>query len=175
MSQLGPSLRRLGGHPGDLGYWRNHLCPNASQGCPREANIFQTGLVAQWLCLWKGGRSPISPPRRSPTDYRFAALLGRSWGRLGALVGPSWCLLGGLETILRPQEPIRSESARRQNIVKPFQFLNGFCSLGGILGASVATWSRLWAVLEPLGPLGRMLEIRSWGFLEPSWVPSGPS
>ena len=105
----------------------------------------------------KRGEHFSASPRRGPKSR----LLGPSWAALGALLGAlgpvlglSWAplgaLLGHLGAILRPQEPIGSEKARRQTTLIFLRFWSDFCLSGASLGGSVATWSRLGAVLEPL-------------------------
>ena len=103
----------------------------------------------------------FSGPPSEPAKERLGALLGRSWSALGALLGalgplkgPSWAPLGGLlghlGAILRLQEPIESEKARRQKTLIFLRLLKDFGLSGASLGGSVASWGRLGAVLEPL-------------------------
>ena len=114
-----------------------------------------------------GGFQFPSPPRRLKKG-----VLGPSWaalgallGALGAVLGPSWAplgaLLGHLGAILRPQEPIGSEKARRQKTLIFLRFWSDLGLSGASLGGSVATSSRLGAVLEHLvGMLGGILSHR---------------
>ena len=113
------------------------------------------------------GEHLLGSPRRGPKSR----LLGPSWAALGALLGAlgpvlglSWArlgaLLGHLGAILRPQEPIESEKARRPNTLF-FLFFKDFGLSGASVGGSVASWGRLGAVLEPLvGMLGAILSHR---------------
>ena len=72
------------------------------------------------------------------------SVLGISWASRGALLGP-------LGAILRPRMAIGSEKARRQKSLVFVRFLNDFGLLEASLGSSLASWSRLEAVLGPLG------------------------
>ena len=114
--------------------------------------------------VWHFLRSPRRGPKSrlwGPTWAALGALLdalgpvlGLSWARLGAL-------LGHLGAILRPQEPIESEKARRPKTLILHRFLQDFVLSGASLGGSVATWGRLGAILEPLvGMLGAILSHR---------------
>ena len=80
--------------------------------------------------------------------------LGASWGALGAVLGLSQASLGAvldhLGAILRPEEPIGSEKARELTTIVFHMFLKEFGLSRASLGGSLATWSRLGAVLEPL-------------------------
>ena len=70
--------------------------------------------------------------------------MGLSWASPGALL----CQLGA---ILRPRKAIESAEAGRQNNIDFFNCLKGFGILAASLEGSVATWSRLGAVLGPHG------------------------
>ncbi len=110
----------------------------------------------------------LASPRRGPKSR----LLGPTWAALGALLGALGpvlglsgaclgALLGHLGAILRPQESIESEKARRPKTLMFRRFLKHFGLSGASLGGSVATWGRLGAVLEPLvGMLGAILSHR---------------
>ena len=91
------------------------------------------------------------PPRRDPKHR----LLGPSWSALGPVLGPSWAplgaLLGNLGAILRPRKPIGSETARMQKTLVVIWFLKDFALLEASLESHLASWSRLGAVLGPLG------------------------
>ena len=114
------------------------------------------------------GEHLSGPPRRGPKSR----LLGPSWAALGALLGAlgpvlglSWARLGALlghfGAILRLQEPIESEKARRQKTLILQRFFKDFGLSGASLGGSVASGSRLGAVLELLvGMLGAILSHR---------------
>ena len=67
-------------------------------------------------------------------------------GALGALLGGPY-----LEAILRPRKAVGSEKAGRQKSLIFFMFLKDFGLLGASLGSSLASWSRLGAILGPLG------------------------
>ena len=74
----------------------------------------------------------------------LGAVLGLSWAPLGALLGP-------LGAILRPRMAIGSEKARRQPSLGFFKCLMGFGFVEAPFGSYLASWSRLRAVLGPLG------------------------
>ena len=84
-------------------------------------------------------------------------LLGFSWSVLGRFqaMGPSWgplgALLGNLGSIMRPQKPTGREKGRRPHTLIVVMVLTDFGFSGASLGGFLATWSRLGAVLEPLG------------------------
>ena len=78
------------------------------------------------------------------------SLLGLSWSALGALLGAlepllglSWArlgaLLGHLGAILRPQERIESEEARKRKTLIFLRLLKAFRLSGASLGGSLAT------------------------------------
>ena len=121
---LGPSWGPLGGSEGHLGSLLGP--PGAPLGPswgPLGPLLGPLGAILDAIDQRRGG-SLTGSPRRSPK----MSLLGPSWaalgavlGALGAVFGPSWALLGNLRAILRPQESIGREKARRKT--------NGFCLL----------------------------------------------
>ena len=132
-----------------------------------------------WRPSIKQEAASFSVPPSRPSNGR----LGLSWSALGALLGAlgpvlglSWArlgaLLGHLGAILRPQEPIESEKARRQQTLIFLRCLKEFGLSGASLGGSVASWGRLWALLGRCwGPLGALWKGLG-GLLGLSWRPS---
>ena len=126
-----------------------------------------SGAILEAIDQKKAGNLLV-PPRRGPKSR----LLEPSWAAPGALLGALGpvlglsgdclgALLGHLWAILRPQEPIESENARRPNILIFLWFFKDFGLWGASLGSSVASWGRPGAILEPLvGMLGAILSHR---------------
>ena len=147
MSSLGPS-------------WR-HLCPKQALRGQNPSKTLGKSSKREAGCQ-------TAPPRRGPKSH----LLEASWaalvallGALGPVLGLSWArlgaLLGHLGAILRPQEPIESEKARKRQILIFRWFFKDFGLSGASVGGSVASWGRLGAILEPLvGMLGAILSHR---------------
>ena len=104
-------------------------------------------------------------PRRGPKSQLLvpsSAALGALLNALGPVLSLSWAhlgaLLGHLGAILRPQEHIGSEKAKRQKTLIFLIFLKNFGPSGASLGDSVAAWGRLQAVVSPrVGILGAIL------------------
>ena len=101
---------------------------------------------------------PLGSPNNLLLDLSWGAL-GTLLGALGAVLGLSWAplgaLLGPLGAIWRARKAIGSERASMLKSLIFFRFWKDLGILGASLGGSVATWSRLEAVL---GHLGSILE-----------------
>ena len=132
-----------------------------------EGSGTSLGAILEAIDQRRGGSFSPSP-RRGPKSR----LLGPAWAALGALLdalGPVLgrsgaclgALLGHLGAILRPQKLIESEKAARPKTLIFHMFFNDFGLSRASLEGSVASWSRLGAVLEPLvGMLGAILSHR---------------
>ena len=97
---------------------------------------------------------------------RSWALVGMSWSYLGSLWVSLGALLGPLGAVLRLQKPIGSEKMRGHSSLSFFWYLKDLSLLTASLGGSVATWTRLGAVLWPLGGIFEAI----FGYLTPSWI-----
>ena len=129
----------------------------------------------------KEGGSPInfvpSEPGKSP--------LGSSWGVLEALLGALGAVVEPLWAPLTEGVLWRCDKARQQYTLRSCQFLTDTGLLGVPSEGSVANWSRLGAVLGPLGGmldailshLGLFCAILEaiLGDLGPPWNHLGPS
>ena len=134
-------------HPGR--YWSPHRS-NASQRCPRKANILQSHFcVSQRFVDPRGGPNDgcLSRVPKIACWSPLGASLGRSW----ALLVPSWgiigllgALLGHRGNILRPRGLIGREWARRPTPLM------------------LAFWGAPWEFPRLLGPVFEWY----WGLLE---------
>ena len=150
---VGQGLKGIGGRaPRKYRYAPPVTLPEAS-GSPRRSKIMVLGSRGSGGSLQPCSLSSLSWPCL-PFWAGSSYIHGRtpffvSW----LLLGLSWALLGHLGAILRPQKPIITEKARRVNTLIFIRFSRDLGFSGASLGGSLATCSRLGAVLEPHGDM----------------------